>query len=325
MRRNILLFCAFILSCGNDAGSVDSGSALDAPTSDALVVNDAPSAKDARFDSMLPPLDAAFVDAGPPPPDNCAEVTEIVLDGSGLGTATGSFSQVTHDYSPAAMCPEQTPAPDAVYTVQIPAGSYDVAIDTFGSTANTILGIGLECSASGLASACNDDADAVGPSRLWLHQVAGPAQFYILVAALDSSESGSFQLNIHRTTAHPDACINIGGQSPLDITGGGTVVGVQQATIGTNRGTCMPGTDSSGEAIFRWTAASNGTASFVATSFDFNPYLYVREASCGAGTELGCVVGVSNSSTANVNTTASTTYYTFVDGGSGTFSLHYQP
>ncbi len=325
--KSVLVLCALAVACGEDAdtgtdaaASLDSGSAsdaaeLDAPTSDAPTATDAPIASDDG---------ASAADAGPPPPDNCGEVAEIVLNGSGLGSASGSFAQLTHDYPPAASCPQQSPGPDAVYVVQIPAGSYDFTIDTFGSSANTILGIGLDCSSSGLAAVCNDDADAIGPSRMWFHRAGGPAQFYILVSSVSSAESGNFQLNVRRQPAQPDQCPSIAGV-PLDITGGGTVIGFQPATIGNERGTCMSASDSSGEAIFRWTASFTGTATFVATSFDFLPDLYVRQASCTSGSEAQCALGVSSSTEVNVSTMASTTYYTFVDGGPGTFSLHYQP
>lgn len=305
-------------TASRDSGSASDAAEFDGPTRDAPIAIDAPVSLDATNDG------ASAADAEPPPPDNCGEVTEIVLDGSGLGTIAGSFGQLTHDYPTATSCPQQSPGPDAVYGLQLPAGIYDVTIDTFGSSANTILGIGVNCSASGLMQVCNDDADAVGPSRIWLHRAAGPAQFYILVSSLSSAESGDFQLNVHRQPAKPDMCVSVGG-TPLDITGGGTVVGFQQAASGTNRGTCMSASDFSGESIFKWTTASSGTATFTATSSDFLPDLYVRQAVCGTGTEVACQLGGSTTSTISVNTTASTTYYTFVDGGMGTFSLHYQP
>ncbi|HEY8431029.1 MAG TPA: putative metal-binding motif-containing protein, partial [Sandaracinaceae bacterium] len=145
-------------------------------------------------------------------PDDCASAQTIDLRSAASGGATGTFATLRHDYQTSALCGAAADGRDAVYAVVLPRGVFDVTIDTIGSAADTVLGVGFECSATGLQAACNDDYAGAGvshASRIWLHRVGSlfaETTFYVLVDARAASTTGGFQLNVQRTSAHSDSC-----------------------------------------------------------------------------------------------------------------------
>ncbi len=276
-------------------------------------------------------------DEGCPPslPDDCGSAGEIVLDGSGRGSVRGRFGDFTHDYQTSPICGAQPNARDAVYYIDLPIGLSDVTIDTIGSAADTVLGVGFSCDASGLQAACDDDFDrAMGTqSRIWLHRlgnIASRLRVYILVDGYRDTTSGDFVVNVQRRGAAPDACVSIGGGSQMDITGGGTVVGFIDGFTGGQSGSCQSaGPFNPAEAIFRVTAPADGTMGFQAYSTDITPALYVRSGGC-TGSEVACSVGASigggvNRATLNPTVRAGETHYLFLDGGRGGYALYYTP
>lgn len=265
-------------------------------------------------------------------PDTCATAQAITLDGAGRGTATGTFAGLTDDYTPSRLCSTAGGGRDAVYYFDLPSGTWDVAIDTLGSAADTVLGVGFECSASGLAASCNDDyAGSGGPtaSRIWLHRV-GTGRVFVLVDAYSASTAGAYTLNITRSAARADSCPSASG-TPLDITEGGTVVGFQSGFVGSQRGSCQSAGDVGGEAVFFLRGPSTGRMDFDVYSVDFTPDIYVRRAPCTSGMELGCDTGSSLGGGVNQAELTLTgvgmgeAHFLIVDGGRGGYLVHYTP
>lgn len=278
-----------------------------------------------------------LVDEGCPPslPDTCATAEAITLSASGTATVTGTLGAFGDDYQTNALCSAASGGRDAVYYIDLPAGRHDVTIDTIGSAADTVLAVGFDCSASGFSAVCNDDYDHASvtqQSRIWLHNVGGftATRVYILVDGYDGSATGGFVLNIDRNAVAPDTCPTGGGAFPLEITGGGTVVGFITGVSGSQRGSCQPSFDFDPEAIFRVRGPTSGQMDFEVYSLDFTPDVYLREAPCGSGTELGCDLGAGVGggiarASIRESVTSGDLHYFFVDGGRGGYAVYYTP
>lgn len=269
-------------------------------------------------------------------PDTCATAAPIVLNAAGRGSARGTLSSFSDDYDTNPVCSAIAGGRDAVYYVDLPRGRNDVTIDTIGSMADTVLGVGLACSEMGLQAVCNDDyAGASGPtrdSRVWLHRVGatgGTTRIYILVDGYSGSTTGDFVVNVASIPAADDSCSSISGATPMDITGGGTVLGFQTGFIGGQRGSCQPIGDTSPEAVFRLTGPGTGNVDFSAYSMDFVPDIYLRSGMC-TGSEVGCALGAAigggiNGASLRRSVSAGTPYYFFVDGGRSVYAIYYTP
>lgn len=270
-------------------------------------------------------------------PDDCGSAQEIVLSDAGAGSVSGSFADVGHDFGTNPLCDPGSNGPDAVYYFDLPSGRWDVTLDTLGSAADTILAVGFECSGSGFLAACNDDygdPSVTRDSRIWLHNVGqtfGTTRIWVLVDAYSGSASGSYTLNVERRPAAPDRCPGpVGSDAPLDISGGGTVLGVVTGAAGSQRGSCQGDFDVSPEAVLRLRGPGSGNVELDVYSLDFTPDAYLREAPCGSGTELACDVGssvgggVSAASVAE-SVTSGDLHYFFVDNGRGTYAVYYRP
>lgn len=263
-------------------------------------------------------------------PDTCADAQTITLDGAGEATVTGTLGAVGDDYESSFVCGATgRGGRDAIYALALPIGTWDVEIDTFGSAANTVLAVAAECTAAGLGVVCNDDATRPGTaSRMWAHRIGsnGTTRLFIMVDGYSSAEVGAFTLNVRRTPARADECL-AGTARPLDISGGGTVVGFQTEGLGTARGSCQVSWDTSGEATLALTA-STGVVDMTVYSVDFSPDVYLRRGCAGA--ELGCDTGADlggGLSTADLreSVTIGEDYFFFVDGGSGSYVVFYEP
>ncbi len=267
-------------------------------------------------------------------PDSCADASAIVLDATGAGRATGSLTGLADDYQTSSVCNAQSGGRDAVYYVDLPAGTWDVTIDTNGSTADTVLGVGFACSNAGFQTICNDDQEVgtTTASRIWLHNVGRPGgstRVFILVDGFRSSTAGAYTLNVQREAAHPDGCVSVSGMGPLDMTGGGSALGVIRGSFGATSGSCQSGFSGS-EGVLRFDAS--GSFEVDVYSADFNPEIYLRRGGCASGTEIGCdnggsVGGGINLASLNRSVSAGTTVYLFVDNaGSGdAYAVYYRP
>ncbi|MFK7986643.1 MAG: putative metal-binding motif-containing protein [Sandaracinaceae bacterium] len=228
-------------------------------------------------------------------PDTCATAEAIPLDGDGRGRASGTFAALGNEYVTSPLCGASTSGGrDAIYFVDLPSGTWDVTIDTLGSVADTVLGLSSDCSEDALALICNNDMDPgrTDASRIFGHRLqagGGGLRLFILVEGDGAGEGGDYVVNVSVESARPDACSTIGGGRPLDITGGGTVLGSQLGFAGTRRGSCMPLADLDDESVLSFTSTSTAPQIDV-YSADFTPDLFVREG-CGSDGEVACARG----------------------------------
>ena len=248
----------------------------------------------------------------------------------GLVSYCGTLGDFDDLAEPATGCASGGGGRDLSFEFQIPAGTWDVELSTLASAVDTQLTVSLACGGAGL---CNDDANPTTGkgSRVWLHRfgTSTPLTFYVTVDGASASDIGDFELAIRLESADPDACLSLGGDMPLDISGGGTVWGLSSGSLGSTSGSCQGGPALGVEAIFFVNPAASGTASFEARSTEFIPDLYVRSGACSSGSELGCASG----SAVGGGVAAATldvavgpgNNFVFVDGGPGSYSLEYMP
>lgn len=263
-----------------------------------------------------------------PLPDTCASAEPIELDGARRGRVSGTFASLDDDYVTGALCGSAR-GRDAVYYVDLPGGTWDMSVDTIGSGANTVLGLGSDCSVEGLGLICNDDMDPARTeaSRIFTHRVQSfrGIRLYILVQGNGAAERGDYVVNVAVEPAHPDTC-NFGGD-PLDITGGGTVLGFQTGFAGSDRGSCMPRGDFDEESVFTF-ESSSAAPTLTVYSSDFVPDLFMR-AGCASDSEVACDVGTGigggvNAASISPTIGPSTRQFVYVDGR-GSYVLIYTP
>jgi len=267
-------------------------------------------------------------------PDRCDSAQVIPLVG-GMATVRGSQAGLADDYRVGPGCPVGTGGRDAVYAIDI-TGLVDVRVDTFGSTADTVLAISTTCDTAGFQVVCNDDADtpAGTASRMWAHRIGsafgGTIRLYILVDAYSAASSGDYVLNIRVTSAAADACPSAGSLA-LDISGGGTVAAFSTEYTGSQRGTCqMTSEIVAPEAVYFFRSPEAANVEFRAYSTDFAPDLYLRDGACTSGSEIACVPGSAlggglNGATLDHAVRPRQPHFLFVDGGRGAYVLYYIP
>ncbi len=266
-----------------------------------------------------------------PTGDSCAAPTALELGDDGTLTVEGDIGTLRDDH--ATICPARgdgssRSGPDAVYFLPLAERS-DVIIDTIGSDFDTVLAVGTTCSTRGFELGCNQNY-SVGTvlSRIFVHQYSPGGSrgsgLFILVDAASATSIGHYVLNVRVVAPSPDSC-----EGPLDISGGGSVVGFVRAG-NAYAGSCQDfGGMLQSESVLSFTGESVDGARFRAYSNDFRPFLYVRD-DCD-GDDLACVDAMggsmpyANRAELDVMVTAGTAYTLFVDGAlPGPFSdLHY--
>jgi len=270
------------------------------------------------------------------PPDNCGSAQQITLS-AGRGSASGVLGAVNDDYRTS--CGESG-GHDAVYYIDVSSMS-DITIDTLGSAADTVLSVTLDCPSFGTfgQNACDDDIDTtvVIASRIWLHRVgpsfgASSLRVFILVDGYNSSATEGYQVKVQVDDARADSC-----SGPIDISGGGTLVGAIQTTglpfPGGESGSCQgPGESFEAEALATFRGSPGRTAEFDAFARNFVPDIYVRRRCDRSDSEVGCQKGAPagsglNRAQLNVDVMSDARYYLYVDGASssGGYSVDYQP
>lgn len=264
-------------------------------------------------------------------PDDCDSAEEITLTG-GEGSVTGVTDPLSDDFD--TVCGDSDGV-DAVYYIDL-ASSSDVVIDTEGSTFDTVLGASTVCTNDRLRRACNDDEGAAGtPSRIWAHRIGptlvGSTRLYIMVDAYDSHESGSYTINVHVTAPALGA---VCGDDVLDVTGGGTIVGVFPSAILSSgeTGSCQTAMAPATEDIYSFYAPASGRVSVVGYTQGFAPILYMRHDDCSSGTEVDCangslVSGMIYGIDQDFDVTPGDLYYLFLDGSHAatTYGLQITP
>lgn len=254
-------------------------------------------------------------------PESCTTAVALTAGAGGVLSASGVFSDFADDYR--STCGAMG-GRDAVYYFDVTTAS-DIVVRTSGGTADTVVAVGTECSAAGFAFGCDDD---IAPgmstlSRVFLHRVvpmAGgpPVRVYVLVDGYDGTATGAFTVSATISPAAADTCT-----APIDISGGGTLVGIMGFGVGPAgpHGSCQPTTDwGDPEAVAVFAGSADGTQTFSAASGAFNPALYVRNAMCGNGaSENSCVTGTAGggggTALLDATTPSGTRGYLFIDNG----------
>ena len=199
-------------------------------------------------------------------------------------------------------------SPDAAYEWRVPYDGFFV-LDTQGSDFDTVL-YALDGACDGPEVACNDNAPGVGYSQI----VAPFAADQRVVVVLDGAagESGLAQLNISPVDC-PSA--DVSGQALPQ-----TFSNVAGSNV--HDGACGGGGNP--ERALRWTAPAAGLYSFVATSDDFVPALYLEQGPVCGGPLLACNGDASNGRGEVVRALEAGEFVTVqVDsqGGTGDFEL----
>ncbi|MCA9582303.1 MAG: hypothetical protein KC416_10950, partial [Myxococcales bacterium] len=267
------------------------------------------------------------------------QALQLSMGKTGTATVSGVFTHFDDEYE--TRCTDSGPdsGRDAVFTLDLDGGPYDVTVDTEGSSADTILGVSAgSCGRKSFEenAACHDNIDTGKneQSRIWLHRLSH-TRLYILVDSR-KGETGSFKLNVKVEDARDDTC-----QEPFDISEGGLLVGTLPFGNGSvDDGSCAPGPsiDVRPEAVvatFEGPPSGTSKATLVAYSNYFVPTLHVHSASCD-GDEIGCEAGnkAGNYGVAQLNLTlqGKAKYIAVVDGppfsvnlSSGGFALLLDP
>ncbi len=215
-------------------------------------------------------------------PDTC-ETAEVVDLSSGSAIVRGEFGALSPSYATYCIDEGRRAGRDAVYRIDLGARISDVRIETVGAV-DTVLSIAGECGANFALPTCNDDArDGDSNARVWLHPTAGT--IYVLVSAFDA-DAGAYEVHFTASAVTPNEC----GDGTLDVSAGGTVIGVP---IPPSRvtGTCMPdGTSRALEAAVHLDTGNVDLELFAG----FTAFLHARtscdlrdEEMCEAGVDLG--------------------------------------
>ena len=265
-----------------------------------------------------------------PSGDTCEDLVVVPLDGSGVGTYTGTLgAAVGDDYD--TEC-DGGDGRELVFAVDF-SGIADFEIDTLGSDFDTVVAAGTSCGDFRLGGrGCNDDiAGSELRSRLWVHrvgQIAVAGRLYILVSGYQATDVGDVVLTIRRSSAAADSCAG-----PLDITGGGSVLGFAggaASPTGRESGSCQTFAERfDPEGIFSL-EPQRQRLRLRAYSDAFGPELYVR-LECGNG-ELFCVDNDTGSGRTDIDADIPLEFLprdvnVFVDGaGNGdAYTLDYTP
>ncbi len=267
--------------------------------------------------------------------DTCATARAITLTG-GTGTATVMFGTLANDYR--THCGGDT-GRDAILYFDVTSTS-DVRIETTGAV-DTVLATSTTCSNAGFEFRCNDDRDpgADTTSRLWVRPVVVPSggsvRVYVLVEEYSMPDADPVTVTVTLTPPTINTC-PVGSSRPLDISGGGTVLGnlAGSGVTGSTRGTCQPAV-SGLEAMFRVEDADRTLQEIEATAPGFVPDLYVRYGGCASSPEISCVRGASTGGSGGsatddgvMGTASGTLFYLFLDNfpiTGGEYTLRYDP
>lgn len=247
--------------------------------------------------------DTGSSESGPIPPFECVE---SILDPD-LGANLVQIATQSEGDDFGGTCGGDG-SPDAAYEWRVPFDGFFI-LDTEGSDFDTVL-YALDGACDGPEIACNDNAPDVGYSQVIAPFVAD--QRVVVVLDGVAGESGTAQLNISAVEC-PSA--DVSGQAlPQTFS--------NVAGTNTHGGDC--GGDGNPERAFRWTAPNDGLFSFLATSDDFVPAVYLEQGPICGGLELGCNGDAPTSRGQVVRQLLAGEFVTiFVDsqGGTGNFDL----
>jgi hypothetical protein len=304
------------LGGGSDAGlDARVGPAPDAfvdPTVDAFV-DPTVDAFVATPDAFVEPRIDAFVPGTLP--DTCA--TAGVIDvSSGNAVVRGDFASLAADYD--TFCIEGGGrGRDAVYRIDLgPARATELRIETVGEV-DTVLSVSSSCGEFRLPS-CNDDQRPGDDdnARVWLHPAVGT--LYLLVSAFDAT-SGPYEVRLTTSPLFSNEC----GGDTLDVTEGGTVIGVALPPARAT-GTCMPdGSRGLLESALRF---EGGDIDRLRAYALFDATIHVRADSCDLADQVACrrsspIGGGGTFTETNVRSEASR-LHVFLDGATSSDQVY---
>ena len=255
----------------------------------------------------------------PAPGDHCTNPTPLTFTG-GMASATGTTVGLFNDGS--GTCATGT-APDVVYsfttatvkdlrvTVSTTTGTYQPAVYLrSASCAGTQVACSTALTMGGTAT-LDAGGLAAGTYYLWIDGVGTSAGAYSLNATLSDPLPG-------------DHCTNT---TPLVFSSGmASATGTTVGSFNDGSGTCATGTASDVIYSFTTTAVEDLRVTVNTTTGTYQPVVYLRSASCTAGTQLGCGVAAvaGGSATLAVGALPVGTYYLWIDGvgtTAGAYSL----
>ncbi|MFO0651781.1 MAG: hypothetical protein U0326_36505 [Polyangiales bacterium] len=191
-------------------------------------------------DTGTPPTDtgAPPTDTGAPPTDvpaTCTPtvtvVTTLTLPATGTitrtGTTAGSGSMATQS------CVSAADGPEAYYLLNITSRT-GVALDTNGSTFDTVLSVLDGCSTTSPSLACDDDSGEY--TRSSLRAALNPGRYLV---ALDGIRSGAGAYTLHASTYTPVANETCATAAPL--TPGTPITNIDPTTGSVINRACAPG------------------------------------------------------------------------------------
>lgn len=201
-------------------------------------------------------------------------------------------------------------ASDDVSFFWVPQSSGYYAIDTFGSSFDTTLGV-LAADCSGSELSCSDDAAATAQSEILGEFTAG--QGVLLVVDGKSGSYGDVVLNVNPISC-PGIDLNL---QPLPVSAS-TLSGTN-----THTGTC--GGNGLAEVAYRYKAPSAGLYRFSVSSAEMEPALYLEQGPRCGGAQLGCSTGNTITPAVVVRRLEANEVVTLIvdsNGGAGAFSLN---
>ena len=232
---------------------------------------------------------------------------------------------------------------EAVYAVQF-LRDFTVCIDTFGSEYDTVLYVRTTCEVE-TDVVCDDDTDGL-QSEVQFDAVAGQVYFVVVDAFGAGEGEYTFDLRLGPCGVAPSAEVcddgldnDQDGSADCDdaecadqgfcvdalytcanapFVDEGANVGTTAGLENIHEGSCQ--TLDGPEAVHRIAVTADTTVCLDTAGSSFDTVLYVREAACGDGDELGChddVLAPDLTSQLEVELVAGEVYFVFVDGFNG--------
>jgi len=252
-------------------------------------------------------IDVGDPDCGPAPGDHCGGGAALSVGVSVVGDTTGLADDVRLGCAQG-----ESGQPDAVYTLRT-EGTIDLAVDTFGSSFDTVLGLRRTCDRLEDEIACSNDANATGASQI-IYRHLGNGDYTVIVDGDRDRGAGAYSLNVH-AQGSPE---QLQCENAIDVSRGAAVFG---RTGGEDRYSGSCGGAGSPEEVFTFTLAEPSNVVMHTISSRYDTVLYVRTLACfgEASLEVACNddAGGMQSSQIELRPLPPGTYYVFVDGFGG--------
>jgi hypothetical protein len=256
----------------------------------------------------------------PSPGDTCALAAPLTFT-NGMAMVSGDTSTWFHDLT--GTCATGL-APDGVYTfttttiqdlrlsLSTTTSTYQPAIYVrSASCTGTQIGCGSAIAAGGTAT-LDIAALPVGTYYVWIDGVGSTSGLFSLMATLSDPLPG-------------DHCTN--PASLVFTSGTATATGTTAGNFHDGNGSCATGTAPDVVYTFTTSTIQDFRVNVGTTTSTYQPVVYLRSASCAAGSQVGCGIAATLGGTASLDLPALPvgTYYLWIDGvnaTSGAFSIN---